>query len=217
MTTKSLNVFEEAYNLGRDIHMKVDQTKMAYMAAFSQAQNYYLKAVISNLKGHQIELKGNLRFALETSCLAAYSLLNEDISEMIKYDEQGKFDTKHFQNTQKRDMYNFIQEKFPEKSDYIKHIKNQINDFGMHANIGLTFINFDPQKCAAHYFDIDHQKNIEVTNLAITNVMLNFYVLYNDIVDKYDLKNKIKYNKEELIKINSLAEKIANNMPEKNE
>jgi hypothetical protein len=110
----------------------VDHDRMMFSRFFSLMKKHHMLALLSILRLHKVQAMMNLRQVLEAGAAAAFAIANPELHHFADTDEQGLLDPTQAL-TKKR--YQWIEQNYRQKSDWIKEKKERINLFTAHANI----------------------------------------------------------------------------------
>ena len=134
-----------------------------FIRFLSQMKNSHTLTLMSLIRQHRIQAKMTLRYFLESTIHAAYSLVHVDTTNYFDALE-GK---KHDPQKASRAAYTWINKHFQSHSEEIKRMKDLINQQTAHANVYNSFHNFDfvgGKDPAIHtsFFDFDDDHWLKV-------------------------------------------------------
>ncbi|NHN92439.1 hypothetical protein [Acetobacter sicerae] len=95
-----------------------------FIRFYSQMKKYHTLSVVSTVRMHRIQAKMDLRYFLESTANAAFSLAHADTQNYIDYESGIISDAKKASHK----AYKWLDLKYKGHSDFIKDLKNMIND-----------------------------------------------------------------------------------------
>jgi hypothetical protein len=133
----------------------------------------HLLAYLSALRLHHVQAMMDLRQVLEAGAAAAYAIANPAVEDFVDIDEFGILDPS--QKLLKR-RYDWINEKYSAKSEWIKETKDRINSQTAHANIILGHNSFrlvgTEATARTPFFDIEDKDYVKVDMWLISSVAI---------------------------------------------
>jgi hypothetical protein len=141
----------------------VDHDRMMFARFFSLMKKHHLLALLSIVRLHKVQAMMNLRQVLEAGSAAAFAIANPELHHFADTDEQGLLDPSQ-ELTKKR--YQWLEQNYRDKSDWIKEKKEQINLSTAHANIVSSESTFRIADAGgvinAPFFDIEDDYIVKV-------------------------------------------------------
>lgn len=133
-----------------------------FIRFLSQLKKYHTLSLISTVRLHRIQAKMNLRYFLESTVNAAYTLTHTDTKVYFNFDDEEQPDAKKASHR----AYNWIENAFPAHSQSILNMKDQINKQTAHANIFNSQHNFlyvPGARAEIHtsYFDFEDEQFVK--------------------------------------------------------
>jgi hypothetical protein len=113
------------------ISIEFDRTDM-FGRLFSLMKKHHTLAFFSALRLHKVQAMMNLRQVLEAGASAAFAIANPEAHYFVDTDPFGILDPSQ-KLTKKR--YRWLNEKYPDKSNWIADTKDKINTTTAHANV----------------------------------------------------------------------------------
>jgi hypothetical protein len=110
----------------------VDHDRMMFGRFFALMKKHHMLALLSTLRLHKVQAMMNLRQVLEAGAAAAFAIANPELEHFADVDQQGLLDPSQ---TLTGKRYQWLEQNFRSKSDWIKEKKEQINKSAAHANI----------------------------------------------------------------------------------
>jgi hypothetical protein len=109
-----------------------------FIRFLSQMKKYHTLSMISTVRLHRIQAKMNLRYFVESTVNAAYTLVHTDTKAYFDYKKRQQ------PKSQKasRQAYKWIEGAYIEHSDALQAIKDTINEHTAHANVMNSQHNF---------------------------------------------------------------------------
>jgi hypothetical protein len=130
-----------------------------FIRFYSQMKKYHSLSVISTVRLHRIQAKMDLRYFLESTANAAFSLAHTDTENYFDFQNQ------RIRDAQKASLnaYRWLESSYKAHSDFIKDMKTTINEQTAHAHVVNSQHNFDfvPGQRAeiiTSYFDFDDEE-----------------------------------------------------------
>jgi len=134
-----------------------------FIRFYSQMKKHHTLSVVSTVRLHRIQAKMDLRYFLESTANAAFSLAHTDT--------QNYFD---LQNNQISDAqratlkaYKWLENSYPRHSKFIKDLKAEINEQTAHAHVVNSQHNFDfvpgqRAEIVTSYFDFEDDELVKL-------------------------------------------------------
>jgi hypothetical protein len=136
------NAFVNAYNtmilLSNHIPWPVAPCQL-FIRFYSQMKKYHTLSVISSVRLHQVQAKIDLRYFLESTVHAAYTLAHPDTTNYLDHEKLKIGDARKATDL----AHAWIEGTFPDHSAFIKDMKGQINQQTGHAHVVNSVHNFD--------------------------------------------------------------------------
>ncbi len=151
-----------------------------FMAFLSQIKKYHTLALFSVVRLHHIQAMLNLRQVLEAGVNAAYGLANPNKEDFVVDGEDGVLDTSDTLDKKRRQ---WIENNHRKHSDFIKNMKNSINESCAHSNIIYAFNNFSmaDYKFKTDFFDKGEEHHVKADLWMIGNIALSLMDLFYGI------------------------------------
>lgn len=127
-----------------------------FIRFYSQVKKYHALSVLSSVRLHRVQAKMGLRYFLESTVHAAYTLAHPETTNYLDHEKQEIGDARKAAGT----AYAWIEGAFPDHSAFIKALKEEINQQTAHAHVVNSAHNFDvvlgrqPEIVTA-YFDFE--------------------------------------------------------------
>jgi hypothetical protein len=127
-----------------------------FIRFYSQVKKYHALSVVSSVRLHRVQAKLDLRYFLESTVHAAYTLAHPQTTSYLDHEKQEIGDAKRATGK----AYAWIECAFPDHSGFIKALKAEINEQTAHAHVLNSAHNFDfmtgerPQ-IVTSYFDFE--------------------------------------------------------------
>ena len=134
----------------------------AFYCLNKNSQHGLYQCLLSLLRRHDVQAQLMLRHAMETACLAVYSLHNTSLENYIVNDEFGSKPVKPIKDK----AYNWIHKHYPEMSDKLKVAKSLINDFYAHGNLFASLISLTRRNDGVDIIDYFDRKRDVITQTA---------------------------------------------------
>jgi hypothetical protein len=178
--------FESYYGHARECSIflsravaSVDHDRMMFGRFFSLMKKHHMLALLSSVRLHKVQAMMNLRQALEAGAAAAFAIANPELHHFADTDEQGLLDPTQAL-TKKR--YQWLDQNYRRKSEWIKDKKEQINLSTAHANVVSSESTFRVAQAGdtinAPFFDIedDHVVKVDLWQAgSIALTLLDFF------------------------------------------
>lgn len=157
-----------------------------FIALLQQIRKSLVLALFSAVRGHKIQMFMLLRYALENSVLACYSLAEPDLEKFIKYNHDGTI-----KNTIDDKAYKWIKRSYSKYSDIIKFMKDTINNSGSsHGNLSNAPLNYtitDSGKLVTLFFDVEDNLMDEFNIWWISNITFGLIDLFYRVNTDYPM------------------------------
>jgi hypothetical protein len=134
-----------------------------FIRFYSQLKKYHTLSVVSTVRLHRVQAKLNLRYFLECTANAAFSLAHTDTQNYI--DRQNS----RIGDAQKATLkaYKWLETAYPGHSTFMKDLKAEINEQTAHAHVVNSQHNFDfvPGQRPAivtSYFDFEDDELVKL-------------------------------------------------------
>jgi hypothetical protein len=157
-----------------------------FIRFLSQMKKHHTLSLISTIRLHRIQAKMNLRYFLESTANAAYSLAHIDTKNY--YDIENS----NIKDAQKanRHAYNWLDKSYNAHSVAIKRIKDQINEQTAHANVLNSQHNFgyiagERPEIHTSFFDFEDEQWVKADLWQCAQAGLLAIDLLLDVQKKY--------------------------------
>jgi hypothetical protein len=110
-----------------------------FIRFYSQVKKYHTLSVISSVRLHRVQAKIDLRYFLESTVHAAYTLADPETTNYVDHEKQEIGDARKATGV----AHAWIEGAFPDHSAFIKDLKVQINKQTAHAHVVNSAHNFD--------------------------------------------------------------------------
>lgn len=180
---------------------------------FNHASNCFYLSVLSFLRRHSVQANMILRQAIESSALAAYSIVNTNLEDFGEIKLIGEKKCLYPKENIKNKAYDWLKSNYQIYSDVLKICKDNINKFISHANISVTESNIRADisngKLSGLQFDSEIIENFQGMLVICTFIITNVLGLINTINKDYksltfinDFENKLDdiKNKSEILR-----------------
>lgn len=110
-----------------------------FIRFYSQIKKYHTLSLVSTVRLHRVQAKMDLRYCLESTVNAAFTLAHTDTQNYFDYAGNK------INNAQKATAhaYKWIENVYPGHSKFIKDMKDEINGHTAHAHVVNSHHNFD--------------------------------------------------------------------------
>jgi len=188
------------YFLSREFLHTIKDENAVFLSFFTQISVDLELAVLSTLRRHDIQACMMLRHALESSCLAAYALSSQPVTN----EDEAISEYGHPENK----SYAWIKKEFPTQSENIKQIKGKINKNFAHANIKTSATNLivTDEKIAPTFFDSDGNETIPKRLYVISEITWHVLDLLDRAIEKANYGIVLKENS--VKRINEFSEQM---------
>jgi hypothetical protein len=127
----------------------------------AQAKKHHTLSVLSTVRRHRTQAKLNLRYYLESTVQAAYSLAHQDVKLYFDVDQLTFVD----RDTVAKRANKWLSEKYPASSAEILRVKNDINSQDAHSSIAASggIFGYDQNERAiiTSFFDFEDNEIIQ--------------------------------------------------------
>lgn len=134
-----------------------------FIRFYSQMKKYHTLSVISTVRMHRIQAKMDLRYFLESTANAAFSLAHTDTQNY--FDHQNR----RIGDAQKASVkaYRWLETTYQGHSDFMKDLKATINEQTAHAHVVNSQHNFDliageRAEIITSYFDFEDDEVVKL-------------------------------------------------------
>jgi hypothetical protein len=134
-----------------------------FIRFYSQMKKYHTLSLISSVRLHRVQAKMDLRYFLESTVNAAFTLAHTDTRNYFDYVENK------INNAQKAtsQAYKWIENAYPGHSKFIKDVKDEINGQTAHAHVVNSQHNFDfvpgqRAEIVTSYFDFEDDNLVKM-------------------------------------------------------
>lgn len=160
------NAFINAYNtttLVSNLMMWPIADCDLFIRFYSQMKKYHSLSVISTVRMHRIQAKMDLRYFLESTAHAAFSLANTGTNNYFDHQKQCISDAQKAS----RKAYHWLDTTYKGHSDFIRELKSTINEQTAHANVVNSQHNFDfipgeRAEIVTSYFDFEDEEMVKL-------------------------------------------------------
>lgn|GEM_PF-2789343 len=161
----------------------VENEAFVFKAFYFQLEKSLHLSLLSILRWHNIQASIMMRYAIESSTMAAYSLFSTNTDEYLYKDERG---LATIREKVKGKCYGWLEENYSHYSDVLKTKKDMINMFGAHSNLFNAFKNFDKDNFEFHLFDNLNEDDIRGFLWNIGNTAILIMQLLWEISKEYE-------------------------------
>jgi hypothetical protein len=158
------NAFVNAYNasmmLSNIVMWPVNACDL-FIRFYSQVKKYHVLSMISTVRLHRIQAKMDLRYFLESTVHAAFTLAHTDTKNYFDFDSRQINDSKNASSK----AYKWIADTYPGYSKFIKDLTDDINRLTAHAHVVNSAHNFDyvpGKEIITSYFDFEDDEWVKV-------------------------------------------------------
>ncbi len=124
--------------LNNVVHTVDRPLRIFFFQFLSQVRNHLTLALFSNARLHYVQAGMNLRQVLEAGAWAAYGMAHEE-STLFYTEQDGRITTPE---NLSRARNTWLNTNYPEKSETIRNLKNNLNESVAHSNVTYTTMNF---------------------------------------------------------------------------
>lgn len=133
-----------------------------FLRFYSQMKKYHTLSILSTVRLHRVQAKLDLRYFIESTANAAFSLAHPDTSNYFDVEKELLFDAKKAS----RAAYRWLHETYPGHSAHLKDMKAHINEETAHAHVINSAHNFDitldPEATIiTSFFDFENEREIQ--------------------------------------------------------
>ncbi len=185
-----------------------DASVDVFLGSYHMALKHYLLSTMSFARYHMIQGSVTQRYAVEASVLAVYLLHHKDYEELFKVKEDGTLDTKFVQNKQRKLVYSWISENYPSYSEKFKDIKDRINSFMAHGDLGGVPLNFDFDRTTFSFFDEISDGEIMNYIWGNANTVIGLLQLVFKINNQVERVSFLRGYEEEFVRLSRENERI---------
>jgi len=151
-----------------------------FILFLSQIKKHHLLALFSIIRRHHIQAMLNMRQVLEAGVNAAYAIEYPDQDKFVVKRDDGFIDAP--QKLQSK-RYTWLKDNHKEKSDFIKNMKDSINNSCAHSNLIYAFSNFDmdlieKKVFGTPFFDNENDFMTKTDLWMIGNIVLGLLDLF---------------------------------------
>lgn len=161
---------------------EIDHSRMMFGYLFSHMKKHHALALFSAMRLHRVQAMMDLRQVLEAGASAAFAIANPQQEHFVDVTEDGILDPSQ-PLTQKR--YAWLEANYPDKSDWIKSTKRNINSWAAHANIITANSVFKVSEAgdfgSAPFFDIEDEYHVKGDLWLISAVALSLMDLLHGV------------------------------------
>jgi hypothetical protein len=130
---------------------------------YSQMKKYHSLSIVSSVRLHRVQAKMDLRYFLESTVHAGYTLAYPQTTAYFDLDKQAVGDAKKAT----RQAHLWIEQEFPGHSSFIKEMKEEINRETAHANVvnsehNFGFVRGERAEIHTSYFDFEDDRQVRV-------------------------------------------------------
>jgi hypothetical protein len=163
----------EFNDLLTDFIKSIDPDRFIFAMFLSQVRKHNLLAIFSILRLHHTQAMMDLRQVLEAGSCSAFAIANPDRDGFADIDENGIADASK-ELTKKR--YDWLEKNYKLGSDFIKNMKNTINESSAHSNIIYAHNNFrlddEKQLFNTPFFDIEDEYLVKTNLWQVANISM---------------------------------------------
>lgn len=157
-------------------------------AFLSQVKKHHILALLSATRLHHVQCGMNLRQVLEAWAWVAYAMSTKEQDRFYIIDEN---DVLQVPDRLKKAKNTWLNDKFNEKSTWIKKQKELINESVAHSNIFNTLQNFKVDYKNGifenQYFDYDDEYKLRMNYWYISNIAMGLLDLFYGINNIYNV------------------------------
>jgi hypothetical protein len=103
---------------------------------YAHVKKHHLLALLSAVRLHYVQTQMDIRQVVEGGAWAAYALTHTEAREFVHIDKRGILRPKT-ELSNKRDQW--LTDKFPKNWSYLRGVRSQINKYGTHANLVVSW------------------------------------------------------------------------------
>jgi hypothetical protein len=157
----------------------VDLDRMMFGRFHAHMKKHHMLALFSTLRLHKVQAMMDLRQVLEAGASGAFAIANPEQHHFADADDRGILDPTS-ELTKKR--YAWLNENYPDKSQWIKATKGRINSSAAHANIvsadSVFRVSETGDAVNTPFFDIEDEYFVKGDLLLISSVGLTLMDLF---------------------------------------
>jgi hypothetical protein len=169
MLTEAASRYGSAWANAYDVTMTLSNVVMfpiipcdLFLRFYSQMKKYHTLSVISTVRLHRIQAKLDLRYFVESTANAAFSLAHPDTKNYFDIEKGELFDAKKAS----RKAYQWLDAEYPGQSAHLEEVKNHINEQTAHAHVLNTAHNFDIAQdpdtaIITSFFDFEDERELK--------------------------------------------------------
>lgn len=166
------------------------ESRWVFGSFLGQVKKHQMLSLFSIVRLHKVQAMMNLRQVVEAGACAAYAIANPDHNDFVDADEHDILDP-----SQKlaRKRYKWLDEHYPEGSQALKDIKEQLNSTTSHANLVNAYneeARSTPGWFASLFFDIEDSYYVQTDLWRIGNAGLALMLFFHEI---NSTRNVIKF------------------------
>jgi hypothetical protein len=133
-----------------------------FIRFYSQMKKYHTLSMLSTVRLHRIQAKLDLRYFLESTVNAAFTLAHTDTKNYLDLKNKKVNDAQKATSN----AYKWIEGAYSEHSTFIKGLKADINNQTAHAHVANSAHNFDfipgaRAEIVTSYFDFDDDQQVK--------------------------------------------------------
>lgn len=191
-----INAYNVTLLLSNLMSWPLDDDAEMFMRFYSQVKKFHTLSFISTIRMHRIQAKLNLRYFLESTVHAAFSLANPDSNLYFDYANKRLRSAKNVTGKANK----WLHANYRPASDFIKDLKEAVNEQTAHSNVSSSGHNFDfsmAERPEIHtsFFDFDDDPLVKFdlwicakAGLEATNLILNVRNRYGHFLQKPDFE-----------------------------
>src|SRR5271166_2406175 len=150
----------------------------------SLMKKQHMLSFLSALRLHKVQAMLNLRQVLEAGAGAAYAIANPDVRDFVDIDAFNTMDPSQKLATKR---YRWLDENYPDKSNWIADTKGQINNRTAHANIVSASATYRAGQTAdvadLPFFDAEDEYFVQVDLWLISSVAITLMDLFYGVTE----------------------------------
>lgn len=174
---------KEALKLLSEGFEHVDSKAFVFKAFYFQLEKSLHLSLLSILRWHDVQASMMLRYAIESSTMAAYSLSRTSTDEYLFINERGLATVK---SKVAKKCYDWLTQNYFNYSEKLKSKKDMINMFATHSNLFNAFKNFDKENFEFHFFDDLNEDDVKGFLWNIGNTAILIMQMISDVSKKYN-------------------------------
>lgn len=151
----------------------INPDRWIFASFLSQVKKHHALALLSVVRGHQVQSMMNLRQVIEAGTCAAYAIANIEHTDFVYIDDYGILDPSKTLTVMR---YKWLEKHYTDESNKIKGIKDTFNEFASHSNLiyGQKTFQYDDWKNRfdTPFFDIGDEYHVKTDLWMLTNVGL---------------------------------------------